>query len=206
MKKHIFRKNNAPKNEPRYFAIYKPYQMLSQFTDEGKYIGLKHLYDFPIDVYPVGRLDADSEGLLLLTNDNVLKHHLLTPKYEHPRTYCVQVEGLPIEEALQHLRKGVEINLKGEQYTTLPAEVSLIEEPADLPLREPPIRFRANIPTSWLQITLTEGKNRQVRRMTAAVGLPTLRLVRVKIGEIVLGKRQSGDVWELKKEDFDYFL
>ncbi|TAE15046.1 MAG: pseudouridine synthase [Bacteroidetes bacterium] len=203
MKKRFKNQYSQSATETRYFAIYKPYEMLSQFTDEGKKQGLKHLHDFPPDVYPVGRLDADSEGLLLLTNDNVLKHHLLTPKYQHKRTYCVQVEGLPTEEALQKLREGVEINLNGEKYLTLPAEVQAIAEPDYFPARHPPIRFRANIPTSWLQITLTEGKNRQVRRMTASVGLPTLRLVRVQIGKVQLGTRESGEVWELNREDFE---
>ncbi len=187
--------------ELRYFALYKPYEMLSQFTDEGSKQGLKHLFEFPNDVYPVGRLDADSEGLLLLTNDNELKHKLLTPKFAHKRTYCVQVEGIPTEEALQQLRKGVEITVDGEKYMTLPADVQSIESPEDFPERNPPVRFRAQIPTSWVEITLTEGKNRQVRRMTAAVGFPTLRLVRVRMQGLALGKRESGEVWEINRED-----
>lgn len=205
-KNRVFGAMRQPKPTPdptevRYFALYKPYEMLSQFTDEGKKQGLKHLFNFPTDVYPVGRLDADSEGLLLLTNDNELKHRLLTPKFAHKRTYCVQVEGLPTEEALQALRDGVEINVEGEKYLTLPAEVKCIEEPQNFPPRNPPVRFRANIPTSWIEITLTEGKNRQVRRMTAAVGFPTLRLVRVRMEGLVLGTRESGEVWEINKEE-----
>ena len=183
-----------------YFAIYKPYEMLSQFTDEGKKQGLKHLHDFPTDIYPIGRLDSDSEGLLLITNDNYLKHHLLTPKFQHKRTYQVQVEGIPTEEALAALRNGVEINIDGKKHLTLPTEVSIITEPT-LPTRNPPVRYRANIPTTWLQITLTEGKNRQIRRMTAAVGFPTLRLVRVAIEDFTLGQCASGDVWEVSREE-----
>jgi len=210
-KKNQFQgRRNNKKPEPeltdlRYFAIYKPYEMLSQFTDEGKRLGLKHLHDFPIDVYPVGRLDADSEGLLLLTNDNALKHQLLTPTFQHTRTYCVQVEGVPTEEALQRLRDGLEINVDGDQYMTLPAHADTIEEPTDLPARNPPVRFRANIPTTWLKITLIEGKNRQIRRMTAAVGFPTLRIVRVAMENLLLGKRESGEVWELYPEDVKKF-
>lgn len=206
MKKKINFNFETSQQVPKYYAIYKPYEMLSQFTDEGERQGLKHLYDFPKDVYPVGRLDADSEGLLLLTNDNKIKHILLTPEFKHKRTYCVQVEGVPTEDALAKLREGVEINLKGEKYLTLPAEVAIIAEPTDLPARYPPIRFREHIPTTWLQITLTEGKNRQIRRMTASVGLPTLRLVRVRIGDIEVGKRDSGDVWVLGRQDFQFLL
>lgn len=202
MKKKIKKNLTFSQTEAKYFAIYKPYEMLSQFTDEDGRQGLKHLYNFPLDVYPVGRLDADSEGLLLLTNDNKLKHTLLTPEFEHKRVYWVQVEGLPTEDALNRLRTGVEINLKGQIYRTLPAEAIVITEPQDLPAREPPIRYRANIPTTWLEITLTEGKNRQIRRMTAAVGLPTLRLVRARIGNVHVGKRVSGEVWELGRQDF----
>jgi 23S rRNA pseudouridine2457 synthase len=185
----------------RYFAIYKPYNMLSQFTDEGNHTGLGHLYDFPKDIYPVGRLDADSEGLLLLTNDNFLKHRLLEPKFGHQRTYWVQAEGIPTPEALAQLRQGVIIRIDKKDHKTLPAQAQLIPEPDILPERNPPIRYRADIPTAWLSLSISEGKNRQVRRMTAAVGFPTLRLVRYAIEDLVLGNCKSGEVWELEKEE-----
>jgi len=133
------------------------------------------------DVYPVGRLDFDSEGLLLLTDDGPLQQRLSHPTFAHPRTYWVQVEGMAIDAALEPLRRGLRI----QDYHTRPAEARAMPAPA-LPPREPPIRFRRNIPTSWLEVTLTEGRNRQLRRMTAAVGLPTLRLVRVAIGSLRL--------------------
>jgi 23S rRNA pseudouridine2457 synthase len=198
--------NNAmsKKSEQKYqyFAIYKPYGYLSQFTDEGKYLGLKNLYSFlPDTVYPVGRLDADSEGLLLITNDNSLKHQLLEPKYEHTREYFVQVEGIPSEDALQSLRNGVDIRVNQKTYRTLPATVELIAAPDFLPQRNPPIRYRAQIPTAWLRLVLHEGKNRQVRRMTAQVGFPTLRLVRTAIGQLKLGKCEAGDIWELSRKE-----
>jgi 23S rRNA pseudouridine2457 synthase len=172
----------------RYLIFYKPYGVLSQFTDEG---GRKTLKDFvPIpDVYPVGRLDWDSEGLVLLTDDGRLQHRLSDPKYGHPRTYWVQVEHVPDQTALERLATGVEV----QDYWTKPALVKLLPIEPELPPREPPIRDRQNIPTAWLELTLTEGKNRQVRRMTAAVGFPTLRLVRVAIGSLSLQGLSLGE-------------
>lgn len=182
----------------RYFLIYKPYGMLSQFSREGDKPTLADLdFTFPKDVYPVGRLDADSEGLLLLTNDNWLKTKLLEPRNKHYRTYYVQVEGMITEEACESLSKGVAISINGKSYQTLPARAVAIDNP-QLPERNPPIRFRQNIPTSWVSISLYEGKNRQVRRMTAAVGFPTLRLVRWAIGNMVLGTMQPGEVQEVE--------
>ena len=164
----------------RYIAFYKPYGVLSQFTDEGGHEGLGR-FGLPADVYAAGRLDHDSEGLLLLTNDGKMIKKLLDPAFAHPRSYLAQLDGAVTEDALKRLRSGVVI--KG--YKTKPCQAELIDPP-DLPERVPPIRFRKNIPTSWVRLTLTEGKNRQVRRMTAAVGFPTLRLVRVSIGRLTL--------------------
>ncbi len=183
--------------EFRYFLLYKPYGMMSQFSRENSNPTLADIeYNFPKDVYPVGRLDHDSEGLLLLTNDTTLNKRLLSPKNKHRRTYWVQVEGEISQEAIAKLCAGVEINLKGVKYKTLPAEVHAISAP-DLPERNPPIRFRITVPTSWVSITLIEGKNRQVRRMTAAVGFPTLRLVRASIENLKLGQMQPGEVVEV---------
>ncbi|TKT91861.1 pseudouridine synthase [Dyadobacter frigoris] len=189
-----------------YFLIYKPFGMLSQFTRESDHATLADLEcTFAKDIYPVGRLDADSEGLLLLTNDNYLKTKLLEPRNRHNRTYYVQVEGEITSEACQKMADGVTISINGKSYLTLPASASPLEEPS-LPERNPPIRFRKNIPTSWVSITLHEGKNRQVRRMTAAVGFPTLRLVRWAIGKINLADfgtdgAKPGDVWEVTDQE-----
>ena len=164
----------------KYILFYKPYGVLCQFTDSSdkKRPILKDY--IPISgVYPVGRLDLDSEGLLLLTDNGQLQHRLSNPKFAHPRTYYVQVERIPNRTALNKLRNGVTI----KNYRTRKAKVSLLSSEPNLPPRIPPIRDRKNVPTRWLKMTLTEGKNRQVRRMTAAVGFPTLRLVRIAIGE-----------------------
>lgn len=186
------------KKSLKYFAINKPYGVLSQFTDKEGRRTLKSLFNFPKDVYPVGRLDMDSEGLLLLTNDKFLTNYLLNPKNKHEREYFVQVEGIPTDEAIQKLSDGLVI----EGRKTLPAKVKLIDEP-DFPPRIPPIRERKTIPTSWLSITLIEGRNRQVRKMTAAVGFPTLRLVRVRIKNILLGELKFGEVRELTKSEIE---
>ncbi len=189
-----------------YFLLYKPFNMLSQFSPvherrEGDKLTLANLeFNFPGDVYPVGRLDADSEGLLLLTNDKPLNHRLLNPRFRHNRTYYVQVEGALTDEACRQLSAGVTISVDGKPYHTLPADArSLIE--LDLPERHPPIRYRASIPTSWLSIALHEGKNRQVRRMTAAVGFPTLRLVRWAIEDLTAEGMTPGQVRSLSRAD-----
>jgi 23S rRNA pseudouridine2457 synthase len=166
----------------RYILFNKPFNVLSQFSTDGSgKMTLKQFIDVP-DIYPVGRLDYDSEGLMLLTSDGPLQHRLSHPKFEHPRTYWVQVENQPSQCDLLPLIQG---GVKIQDYLTKPAEVKLIEAPnfAD---RIPPIRSRQNIPTAWLAISLTEGRNRQVRRMTAAIGFPTLRLVRTQIGHLHL--------------------
>ena len=171
----------------RYLLFYKPYNVLSQFTDQDAGQATRGtLKDFiPVpSVYPIGRLDCDSEGLLLLTNNGRLQHRLSDRRFCHPRTYWVQIERIPDEAALNQLRNGVVI----QDYRTRPAIVRQLPGEPSLPPRQPPIRFRKTVPTSWLEITLTEGRNRQVRRMTAAVGFPTLRLVRVAIG-ITRGKQ-----------------
>jgi 23S rRNA pseudouridine2457 synthase len=161
--------------------FYKPYGVLCQFSggSTGNTLRptLKDYISIP-DVYPVGRLDCDSEGLLLLTDSGKLQHYLSHRKFAHPRTYWVQVEGIPNETALNRLRQGITI----QDYRTREAKVRKLSAEPDLPRRIPPIRYRQTVPTSWLEITLTEGRNRQVRRMTAAVGYPTLRLVRAAIG------------------------
>lgn len=189
-----------------YFLIYKPFGMVSQFSKESDKPTLADLgFKFPGDVYPVGRLDADSEGLLLLTNDTTLNNRLLNPKFKHHRTYFVQVDGQISEEACQQLAEGVAISIDGNIYQTLSAKVEILETEPVLPERSPPIRVRKNIPTSWVSISLHEGKNRQVRRMTAAVGFPTLRLVRWAIGKICLENMAVGEVKEVGRET-DFFI
>jgi 23S rRNA pseudouridine2457 synthase len=179
---------------PRYYLFYKPYQVLSQFSAEGDKRTLADFFkDIPRNVYPVGRLDYDSEGLLLLTDDTSLTHRLLDPSFAHPRTYWVQVEGTVTDEALRQLQQGVVINIDGKPYRTKSATAKLLRDEPQLPERNPPIRFRKNVPTTWISLTLTEGKNRQVRRMTAAVGFPTLRLVRYAIGKITIENLQPGE-------------
>ncbi len=172
---------------PRLICFNKPYGVLSQFTPEGRWQGLKSFIDMP-GVYVAGRLDADSEGLLLLTNDGALQARISHPRHKMEKTYWVQVEGVPDEAALAALRQGVQLN----DGPTRPARAELITEPAGLWPRDPPVRFRAAIPTQWLALTISEGRNRQVRRMTAAVGHPTLRLIRAAIGPYALGDLAPG--------------
>jgi 23S rRNA pseudouridine2457 synthase len=182
----------------RYILLNKPYEVLTQFTDEHGRATLKDFVSVP-DVYPVGRLDFDSEGLLLLTNDKQLQHRLSDPRYKVPKTYWAQVEGLPTEAALGQLRQGVQI----KDGFTLPAEVVALSEAAtaDLWPRTPPIRYRASIPTSWLALTISQGMNRQVRKMCAAVGLPCLRLVRVALGELSIGNLAPGEWRDLTPDE-----
>lgn len=185
------------KNTLKYFLLNKPYGVLTQFTDKENRPTLS-IYKLPKDVYPVGRLDLDSEGLLLITNDKSITNYLLNPKFKHEREYYVQVEGIPTKEAIQKLIDGVVI----ENKKTLPAKVKLIDDPG-FEERNPPIRKRKNIPTSWLSITIYEGRNRQVRKMTAAVGYPTLRLIRVRIKNLTLGKLKFGELRNLTYDEIN---
>ena len=180
----------------RYLKLYKPFDVLTQFTDEGGRATLKDFVPVP-GVYPVGRLDRDSEGLLLLTDDGPLTHRLTDPRHEHPKTYLAQVERVPELAALEVLRGGVLLS----DGPTRPVEVALLDEEPDLPDRPVPIRFRKNVPTAWLRLVLREGRNRQVRRMTAAVGHPTLRLVRISVGPIVLDGLKPGEWRDLMPEE-----
>jgi 23S rRNA pseudouridine2457 synthase len=179
-----------------YLLLNKPYGVLTQFSDASANPRptLKEYIPIP-NVYPVGRLDLDSEGLLLLTDCGTLQHRLSDPQFGHPRTYWVQVEGIPDAAALEALRHGVTVR----DYQTRPAQARAFASPPDVPPRDPPIRFRQSIPTTWLEITLTEGRNRQVRRMTAAVGLPTLRLIRVAIAHLRLKDLAPGE-WRFLNE------
>jgi pseudouridine synthase len=176
--------------------LYKPYDVLTQFTDAAGRATLKDFVPLP-GVYPVGRLDRDSEGLLLLTDDGRLAHRLTDPRFEHPRTYLVQVERVPGPEALEALRTGIDL----KDGRTRPAEAERLTGPPPLPDRPVPIRFRKHVPTAWIRLVLREGRNRQVRRMTAAVGHPTLRLVRVAIGAVTLGDLAPGRWRELTAEE-----
>jgi len=192
-------------NACRYLLFYKPYGVLCAFTDADHARGetekrptLGDYVDVP-GVYAAGRLDLDSEGLLLLTNDGWLNHRLTHPRHEHTKTYLVQVERVPEAEALASLRKGVVVQGK----RTAPARVELLPTPPELPPRDPPIRYRQNVPTAWLRLVLTEGRKRQVRHMTAAVGHPTLRLVRVALGPLGLGELQPGMWRELTPGELD---
>ncbi len=180
----------------RYCKLFKPFDVLTQFTDDE---GRPTLKDFVAisHIYPVGRLDRDSEGLLLLTDDGPLAHRLTDPRHEHPKTYLAQVERVPGPAALEALRAGVVL----ADGPTRPAEVDLLGADPDLPERPVPIRFRKNVATAWVRLVLREGRNRQVRRMTAAVGHPTLRLVRVAVGSILLDGLQPGEWRDLAAEE-----
>ena len=186
----------------QYLLFNKPFQVLSQFSPEG---AKKTLADFfpgiSKNIYPVGRLDYDSEGLLLLTDDKRLTSKLLEPKMEHPRTYLVQVEGTIDTAAIRKLEAGVTLNFDGKSYLTKKAKAQITEAPEWLWERVPPVRFRKEIPTSWLMLTITEGRNRQVRKMTAAVGFPTLRLIRYAIGAVTIVGTEQGQYSVLSARD-----
>jgi 23S rRNA pseudouridine2457 synthase len=183
-----------------YFVIYKPFNVLSQFSSQEGKQTLGDLYKLPKDVYPVGRLDYDSEGLLILTNDTSLNQRLLHPKHKHEREYWVQVDGAITPAAISLLGAGVMISVDGKQHKTARCIASIFTEEPVVPERTPPIRFRKNIPTTWIRLILSEGKNRQVRKMTAAVGFPTLRLIRYRIEKLTIDNMQPADIHPLTKE------
>ena len=185
----------------QYYLLYKPFQVLSQFTSSDGKLCLKDIIEVEKDVYPVGRLDYDSEGLLLLTNDTSINHQLLHPSFEHQRTYWVQVDGAITQEAANALSKGVTIHIDGKDYKTKPASVKLLPDTLQVPDRNPPIRFRKTIPATWASIQLTEGKNRQVRKMFASVGFPVLRLIRAQMGSYTIDKMQAGDLLSLTEQE-----
>ena len=176
----------------RVILFNKPFQVLSQFRESGGRLTLSDYFNDPV-LRVAGRLDYDSEGLLLLSDDGKLVQEISHPRFKREKTYWAQVEGVPDPDALTRLRKGVVL----KDGKTRPARVELIDEPTVLWPRDPPIRYRAKIPTGWLELTITEGRNRQVRRMTAAVNFPTLRLIRVRVGDWSLGDLKPGEWMEL---------
>ena len=186
----------------KYFIVHKPYRILSQFSSPDGKQTLKNIFDVPSNVYPVGRLDYDSEGLLLLTDDKKLNELLLDPSFGHEREYWVQVEGMISQQAIDKLQQGVEININGKIYRSKKCRIKTF--PSSSPKvsdRIPPIRFRKNIPDSWISIILTEGKNRQVRKMTSSVGHPTLRLIRYRIENVTLGELRPGEMRTISQEE-----
>ena len=189
-----------------YCIIYKPFNVLSQFTSgEGKQT-LKDIFEVPNDVYAVGRLDYDSEGLLILTNDKKLNHQLLNPLFAHEREYWVQVDGEINNQAINDLQNGVDITVDGKVHRTKKCKAITFKIPPVVPERNPPIRVRKNLPTSWIKLILSEGKNRQVRKMTAAVGFPTLRLIRYSIEKCNIEALQPGEMRILTQGEAYHFL
>ena len=185
----------------KYFIVHKPFNVLSQFSSTDDKKTLKDFFDVPSNIYPVGRLDYDSEGLLILTDDKKLNQNLLDPLNEHEREYWVQVDGNISEDAVDKLQNGVSININGKMYDTKQCIVKKFSHPPNVSERNPPIRFRKSIPDSWVKIILREGKNRQVRKMTAAVGFPTLRLIRYRIEKITLEHLHPGEMKTISKAE-----
>lgn len=183
----------------QYFIIYKPFNVLSQFTSQEDKHTLKDFFDVPNSVYPIGRLDFDSEGLLILTNDKELNHYLLNPLYAHAREYWVQVDGAINQQSIDALMEGVTITVDGKWYNTKPCKAEKFLTLPKVAERNPAVRFRKNIPTSWIKLILKEGKNRQVRKMTAKVGYPTLRLIRTSIENLSLEGLQPGEMRTINK-------
>lgn len=184
-----------------YFIVHKPFNVLSQFSSADGKKTLKDFFNVPSNVYPVGRLDYDSEGLLLLTDDKKLNGYLLDPSNKHEREYWVQVEGDVSTEQINILQRGVEIKVNGKMYHTQKCSAKKFSEPPEVSERNPPIRFRKSVPDSWIKIILTEGKNRQVRKMTAAAGCPTLRLIRFRIEGITLKNLLAGRMKKIPKQE-----
>jgi 23S rRNA pseudouridine2457 synthase len=191
-----------------YYLIYKPYYVLSQFSQPAETSAgtelkktLKDFFEVPKDVYPVGRLDYDSEGLLLLTNDAAINTRLLHPSFAHEREYWVQVEGDITADAVRRLAHGVDITIDGKPFKTRKATAEKFLHPPAVPPRVPPIRFRKEIPDSWVRLILTEGKNRQVRKMTAKVGFPTLRLIRERIARLSVSGLDPGEMRYLTRQE-----
>jgi 23S rRNA pseudouridine2457 synthase len=185
----------------KYFIVHKPFNVLSQFSFQDEKKTLKNFFKVPPNVYPVGRLDYDSEGLLILTDDKKLTGYLLNPSHQHEREYWVQVEGEITKNAIEKLQQGVSINLKGKMYRTKKCVAEKFLQAPKVGERNPPIRFRKSVPDSWIKIILTEGKNRQVRKMTAAVGFPTLRLIRHRIEKISLADLAAGEMKSISKQE-----
>jgi 23S rRNA pseudouridine2457 synthase len=185
----------------KYFIAHKPFNVLSQFSSTDNKKALKDFFDVPSNVYPVGRLDYDSEGLLILTDDKTLNNYLLNPQNKHEREYWVQVEGDISNEKIILLQQGVEININGKLYHTKKCNANKFLKSPEVSVRNPPIRFRKLIPDSWVKIILTEGKNRQVRKMTASVGYPTLRLIRHRIELISLSNMVPGELKKLSQQE-----
>ena len=189
-----------------YCIIYKPFNVLSQFTSGDGKQTLKDFFEVPKNVYAVGRLDYDSEGLLILTNDKKLNHQLLNPLFAHEREYWAQVDGQINAEAVNDIQNGVDITVDGKLYRTKKCKATIFKTPPLVPDRTPPIRYRKNLPTSWIKLVLTEGKNRQVRKMTAAVGYPTLRLIRYRIEKCIVESLQPGEMRILTAGEISHFL
>ncbi len=203
-KKLITDKSTSESEKPKgyqYFIVHKPFNVLSQFTSQEGKKTLKDIFDVPIDVYSIGRLDYDSEGLLILTNDKELNNQLLNPKFEHEREYWAQVEGEADQFSIHSLQLGVDISVDGKTYRTKKCTAEKFLSEPKVAERYPPIRFRKNIPTSWIRLILKEGKNRQARKMCAAVGFPVLRLIRYRIEKISIEGLHPGEMRQTNKEE-----
>jgi 23S rRNA pseudouridine2457 synthase len=185
----------------KYFIAYKPFHVLSQFTSVDDKKTLKNFFEVPHDVYPVGRLDYDSEGLLILTDDKKLNYALLNPLQAHEREYWVQVEGKITQHAIEKLQAGISINVNGKRYDTKKCKAEIFSSAPKVYERNPPIRYRKSVADSWIKIVLTEGKNRQVRKMTAHIGFPTLRLIRYRIEKITLNDLHPGEMIKVSKSE-----